>query len=73
MSSFVCMHDNLDVEGGSHGGVHQDCGHVGHDILLLGRQVATKRSEEPATSHSVALAMKAAGSFETLVTHYPTT
>jgi len=33
MSSFVCMHDNLDLEGGSRGGVHQDCGHVGHGIL----------------------------------------
>lgn len=33
MSSFVCRHDNLDMEGGSHSGVHQDCGHVGHDIL----------------------------------------
>jgi len=27
------MHDNLEMEEGSHGGVHQDCGHVGHDIL----------------------------------------
>lgn len=32
MSSFVCMHDKKDMEGGSYGGVHQDCGHVGHDI-----------------------------------------
>jgi len=32
MPSFVCMHDNLDMEGGSHGGVLQDCGHVGHGI-----------------------------------------
>jgi len=27
------MHDNLDMEGCSNGGVHQDCGHVGHAIL----------------------------------------
>ena len=72
MYSFVCTYGNLDKEGGSQGGVHQDCGHVEHNIQQLGRQVATKHPEEPDTFYSVALAMKAASSFETLVTHYPT-